>query len=499
MSIPIYKFEVEAGLADIIRENTSVAYLSPVVKAVSSWTPSPELESAIAALAKPVEDVTLIYFEDILATSGWNLNRDIFTHDELWAARHSIDQKPINFGHQYTNIIGHVIGSQAVDANYKIIDEDTPFDDLPETFHVKNQSVLYRYIGDKERDNYMLSLEADIEQGKYFVSMESFFKGFDYGWWNEKTGEKKIITRNSTTAFLTKHLHQYKGTGYYEDPETGDTITLGRVIRNIHFKGKGIVQQPGNADSIIFSKSHTFSNFTKPSGYLPLSGLQMSAEISPQEPTMKTIEDLQAELTTALARITELEGQAGKAKHEQTIADLRAEVAELKTAKANLENDKTELSTKLSTEQTKAETFKTELETATTTIEGLETDLKTKGDALAKIEAAKVEADRLKFITDKGPDADTAAALVKKFAGFSDADFNEVVAVLEKSWTHTPPAQTVVSVKDKVEAEKKEINTALTNVESTQATMIVSDTASRANVVDKIVAAMNIQPIRRSR
>ena len=78
--------------------------------------------------------------------------------------------------------------------------------------------------------------------------MECFFTGFDYGLIDQKTGDYKVLSRNNDTAYLSKHLRAYGGTGEHEG------YKIGRVLRNITFSGKGFVDRPANPDSIIFSK-----------------------------------------------------------------------------------------------------------------------------------------------------------------------------------------------------------------------------------------------------
>ena len=79
--------------------------------------------------------------------------------------------------------------------------------------------------------------------------MECYFKNFDYGLRNAATGEFKVLARKEDTSYLTKHLRAYGGTGEHEG------YTIGRVLRDITFSGKGFVDKPANSDSIIFSRT----------------------------------------------------------------------------------------------------------------------------------------------------------------------------------------------------------------------------------------------------
>ena len=47
----------------------------------------------------------------------------------------------------------------------------------------------------------------------------------------------RIVARNDESAFLTKHLRAYGGTGEYEG------YKIGRSLRDISFSGKGLVSK----------------------------------------------------------------------------------------------------------------------------------------------------------------------------------------------------------------------------------------------------------------
>jgi hypothetical protein len=97
----------------------------------------------------------------------------------------------------------------------------------------------------------MTKILSEIEEGKWYVSMECLFAGFDYALSNED-GNKKILARDEESAFLTKHLRSYGGTGEYEG------YKIGRALKNISFSGKGLVSKPANPRSVIL-KSVAFT------------------------------------------------------------------------------------------------------------------------------------------------------------------------------------------------------------------------------------------------
>jgi hypothetical protein len=460
--VPVYAAERRDGLAEQIQSNASIAYLAPI----RAFTPDESTRRLAAqASAAPIDDANLICFDDILATTGWNLNRDVFTHEELWAARHTIDHKPINLEHQYLQIVGHVLSSRAVDADFSPIDEATPVDELPAKFHVRNSSVLYRQIGDEERDEYMANLEKEILAGEYFVSMEAFFSGFDYGVTAED-GSRAIIPRTTTTAFLTKHLWQYGGSGSYLNPVDGKAYALGRVMKNVRFKGKGIVRRPGNPDSIIFAQVEAFqANCDLSLVYQQDEGSAARADEPTEEPTMpEPAADLQAELAAAQKRIADLEAD----KTSQATKEFETQIADLSEAKAELEKRVADLTTANAAHADRIKALDDEVAT-------LKSDLDAKATALAAIEAEKTKADRVARVLAEGADASLAAGLVEQFAALDADKFDAAVKLIAPSWK---------TGKSKVEAEKEAIANAKVETPETLAVETRDEAeAARADLI----------------
>jgi hypothetical protein len=117
-------------------------------------------------------------------------------------------------------------------------------------YHVLTASVIYTGFTDPELRERTSDLIQEIEAGTKYVSMECFFNGFDYGLQDKSTGELKLLPREEATAYLTKHLRAYGGSGEFENHK------IGRVLRNITFSGKGFVDKPANPESIIFQKEN---------------------------------------------------------------------------------------------------------------------------------------------------------------------------------------------------------------------------------------------------
>ena len=287
--IVIFQSEVEDGLVDTIYSQSTVAYHSQAVVASSKKDQEhdiPESLRKIIAESNP-NQIDLYYLESLLVSTGWNKNDDVFSPDITWAARTTPEDKQFNFMHDENDIIGHITGSYVIDQQGNKLLADAG---RPDKFDIITEAVLYNSWTDPENNDRMQRIIAEIEEGKWFVSMECLFAGFDYAL-IDPTGNSKLVERNESSAFLTKHLRSYGGTGEYEG------YKVGRALRDISFSGKGLVSKPANPRSIIFNCSKAFcveedDKLTKFS-----IGEETMAENSPL--LDKQVADLKAELLVA--------------------------------------------------------------------------------------------------------------------------------------------------------------------------------------------------------
>lgn len=209
---------------------------------------SEDIKKNIHSLASFSDD-DLYYVQSILVSSSWNKNDDIFDKKEVWIAKNTPEDKPTNLEHDENIIIGHITSNWPITEEGILIDENTQVEDLPEKYHILTGSVIYKSFTNPELKDRSDKLIAEIQDGTKYVSMECFFKGFDYGLIEKNTGSYKILSRNNDTAYLSKYLRSYGGIGEHEN------YKIGRVLRNITFSGKGFVDRPANHDSIIFTKN----------------------------------------------------------------------------------------------------------------------------------------------------------------------------------------------------------------------------------------------------
>jgi hypothetical protein len=250
----VYNQEILDGLYDIVKSQASVAYCAPAVLVNdidqnSSLDVVRGLIQKIKASSNP-NQVDLYYLKSILVSTGWNKNDDVFDPSQTWAARSTPEDKQFNFMHNENDIIGHITGSYVIDREgNKISASET---DPPSEFDIITEAVLYNSWSNPENRERMQNIISEIQQGKWFVSMECLFAGFDYAV-IDQSGASKVVARNEESAFLTKHLRAYGGTGEYEG------YKIGRSLKDISFSGKGLVSRPANPRSVILDSSKAFS------------------------------------------------------------------------------------------------------------------------------------------------------------------------------------------------------------------------------------------------
>ncbi|VTR96141.1 unnamed protein product [Gemmata massiliana] len=246
----VFQSERAAGLESTIRANTHVALASVArvvePKALSQQAMARARELVPRFATGSVSDSDLHHLSTILVSVGWNKNDDVFDPVESWVARHTPSHKQLNYEHDDSKIVGHITANYVMDVAGNAVADETCSDSLPAKFHIVSAGVLYKHWQTPELQTRMDTLIAEIAQGKWFVSMECRFGGFDYCL-KDTSGGARVVARNEKTAFLSKHLRAYGGSGQYSE------YRVGRVLRNIVFSGKGLVRNPANPESVILT------------------------------------------------------------------------------------------------------------------------------------------------------------------------------------------------------------------------------------------------------
>ena len=435
MNMRIFKDEIEAGLEDQIRSNATIAYTS---LANPQEITELEKEKFIAlsesnATSNP-DQIDLYYLNSVLVSTGWNKNDDVFDIRETWAARSTPEDKQFNFMHNEEDIIGHITGNCVVCSDGSVIADITPTENIPDKFDIITSAVIYKSWSDMEKRERIHQIIAEIEEGKWFVSMECLFNGFDYAVIGPD-GNHNTITRDESSAFLTKHLRAYGGEGDYEGHQ------IGRLLRNISFSGKGLVNNPANPNSIILRGSDPFKStqacIIEESSIREISHMSNDAMLQQQLDALKAELDTSKQREEALeAKLRELDEKAITEKIEALSSELQTkdeEIAEMLEAQKSALAEKSELTEALEKVNEEFGAIQAELET---------------------IKAEAHKAKRLAALIAAGLDEEAAAEKLEKFAGADDELFDEIVALISVPSEETVEEEVEAEADADVEAEE---------------------------------------------
>ena len=442
----IHKQEILDGLSEKIEASASVSLDAQILIDSDLDHPSKEeIQKTLAGYGHSNPDqVDLYYLNAVLVSTGWNKNDDVFAAEEAWAARHTPVDKQFNYMHDESDIIGHITGSTVVDTNgTKIEAEELP----PEKFDIITSAVLYKSWSDPELRERMSQLVSEIEEGKWAVSMECLFSDFDYSVVSPD-GEMKVVARNDESAFLTKHLRVYGGKGEYEG------YKVGRLLRNIAFSGKGLVNKPANPRSIILQPEEDpfDDNFTN--------------SVNVEEFNMaddQKVESSDIEVEAAVASVND-ELETIKADHEAVVDGLTATIAERDAKITELEESAAALTSELEETKAKLDETSTQLGETKATIRTMVRTAQAKDAGIAD---DKVEDTLAKF--DAVDDEAFAAMLdlVKTQAHVS------LESVNDNSAPAPAPAAAPEPVVEEVEAEEEVVEEEIEEaVEESEAALI---------------------------
>ncbi len=466
----IYPKEIADGLESSLAKAGAISYAS----VACAYVPSEEQVERAKLLATKsqgksnLNQVDLYYLNSVLVSTGWNKNDDVFDIAETWAARNTPEDKQFNFMHDESDIIGHITANVVTDFEGNVISDDQT--EVPESFNIVTSAVLYNSWSDPELKERMERLIAEIEDGKWFVSMECLFNNFDYAVVSPE-GSNQIVQRDEASAFLTKHLRAYGGTGEYEG------YKVGRMLRNISFSGKGLVNNPANPRSVILP--NTTDPFQNSKATL-ISDTNIK-EINMSDDSLRMqVDELKAELAGAR--------EAAESAKQEILAKQEEEV------KAQVEAFEATISEK----DEAAAALEAQLTEATEKTEALEAEITQKQEelteALAKIEAHEVEiklAARKAALVEAG--AEEVDEIIEKFASADDEMFDEIVALLTAKWNdkkkteddeeEKEEASVVETVSDEEIDEAEATADSLEEVEESAEEIALADTVEDDSVV----------------
>ena len=441
----IYQAEIDAGLSHLLSSNASIVYASLVERTDKTSVHNIDFK----ALAG-INDQDLYYTQSILVTTSWNKNDDIFDKMEVWEAKNTPTHKPTNIEHNEEIIVGHITSNYPITEDGILIDENTPIENLPDKFHILTGSVIYNGYTDPSLKDRSQKLISEIEDGSKYVSMECFFKGFDYGLLNGDTGEYKILARNEETAFLTKYLRAYGGEGKHQN------YKLGRVLRNITFSGKGFVNKPANPESIIFTKNDFSKISTKKTDNLSQAGVY-TEELTQVENTIMNL-DLEpvmkefAEIKTAMQSIVDAVALKEKAAELESVVKAHEDnIAELKAALEVAQTEKEEAAKKVKDEEDMSKEEHKMLKASLDAANEVIAAYKAKEEEMMKKEKKMKRASAL---INSGLASEVVEATLEKFDSLDDDSF-EAMTVLLAAKKMAKEDKEKKEDKEEVKAEEK--------------------------------------------
>lgn len=424
----VYEQEEKDGVGDLLREGRVLAWTAPARIIARANSLPTSVGTPTTALATNLDQPDLYYLESVLVTAGlaidsdrdlpygWNGNDHVFDPLEVWVARTTPEDKPFNFSHDCSDIIGHItdVGSETI-AGEAIATDSTS---VPDAYHLITKAVLYRRWADKDLQERMDRLLAEIPEGKWHVSMECLYADFDFALLG-RDGSLEVLERSRETAHLTKHLRICKGSGSYQGKR------LGMVLRDLIFSGKGLVENPANPKSVIRASLTTSGVSNADSDKLPANNAEKTqpvyskTEPNHRESTTMTEEQLKAEnarlqaaLDKAQASLASLD-QAKLAEAQKERDQALASLAQEKAARAELEK-----ASAAATAQVKAEVEKVVAEKA-----DLQKKLTEAEASLQALARDKAKAERLAKVAPLGLDAEKAQKMVESLAALDDAAF----------------------------------------------------------------------------
>ena len=305
-----------------------------------------------------------------------------------------------------------------------------------------------------------------IEAGQMYVSMECIFRGFDYAVQDPK-GSNHIVARNEDTAFLTRHLRAYGGSGQFQDHK------VGRLLRNITFSGKGFVEKPANPDSVIFNSDEIFdfagasvskNLFSNKNGVSVRVEQNILSNAGSEEEILMSsdflneqVRELKEALATSQAEVKELSEKVSQANVEK----LEAEATELnQTVEA--------LGEKLAEAEAGAKESAENIEALEAKITELTEAKEAAEAAIAQMKEQEKRNARATALVEAGIAEDQVEAKLETFASLSDEQFEEVLA-------------TIASVKpEEVEVEETEANEGEEAEEATESAESAEEEAEEA-------------------
>lgn len=246
-------FEQEKDIADLIlssKASTSVSVDIDESDLTTVLDDGATEETSISRLVQSMRPKYIakhsFWMPAVLVSAGPNKNDDYFTPEELWKARHTPVNKPVNWQHngeessKKNEIIGVINNSTPVDKGFEPASDPAALASI----------AIGMFVWSSYFPTYAGKITRGQEEGKLFVSMETLFPNFNYVLKNIVTGEETFVKRDEKTAGLSRYLKAFKGPGVIKVP-SGTTYRIYRQLEDLDFTAVGFVDRPANDKSIL--------------------------------------------------------------------------------------------------------------------------------------------------------------------------------------------------------------------------------------------------------
>lgn len=230
----------------------------------------PHFTQASIGSAKEFASPDLLFVKFVFCSEHENVNADYFPRSELVRAYQTPQHKPFNIEHMieekgsyisqplfnetHNTIIGHMVGCALAKKDGTILTDeevakldatDDPNRAYDDSVDIVGSAVLYDFYFPKT----VADIEKMAEDGTISVSMEAWFRGFDFF-----VGDKIV----ANTDRKTKKVDDWKAENkaLLDDWHHGRSVAgrrVSRVLRDVLFGGVAATETPANKDSVFLT------------------------------------------------------------------------------------------------------------------------------------------------------------------------------------------------------------------------------------------------------
>lgn len=214
-----------------------------------------EAASVIELPKEGEKQIDLQYFSAVFVSSGANLNHAYFLPSELVKAEHTIVNKAMDIEHKESEIVGHIYDRAFMDQDGNKLEieelasqESANLDE--KEIHVVIAGIVYK--------NRFPELAKEVAEGKWAVSMETYFGDYDV-----KVGDLIINRKEAEVLGLASDDTVFgKLAKVIKNKAEIAAGKIDRVLRGINFSGCGFVKNPANPPSVVLETATDKGNKT---------------------------------------------------------------------------------------------------------------------------------------------------------------------------------------------------------------------------------------------